>query len=156
MDTITETENELNSEEIYKCNFFSFCGVHLARIVKCYDGDTIHCVFKFDGKYQKFKIRMEGYDTSEMKPSLKIDTGVRAQLKEKALLAKEKLESLILNKNVYLFCNGYDKYGRILGTIKLKLDDVKTVNDIMIEEGFGYDYHGKTKKTGEEQLDVLG
>lgn len=153
--TIAETEAELNSKEICKCKFFTFSGVHLAKVVKCYDGDTIHCVFKIDGTYYKFKIRMEGYDSAEMKPSLKIKPEIRNELKAKALLAKQRLEDLVLNKNIYLFCNGYDKYGRILGTIRLKLDDVKSVNDMMIEEGFGYDYHGKTKKDEEEQLEIL-
>ena len=91
---IIETETELNSEEICKCKFFTFTGVHLAKVVKCYDGDTIHCIFKIDGNYHKFKIRMDGYDSAEMKPSLKLDPTIRKELKEKALLAKQNLDGV--------------------------------------------------------------
>ena len=41
----------------------------------------------------------------------------------------------------------FDKYGRLLGTVKLNHSDKKTVNDIMVEEGHGYPYYGGTKKT---------
>jgi len=150
---ICETEEELNN--ITNCDFFTFNEVHLAKVIKCYDGDTAHCIFKFNDKYQKFKIRLSGYDSCEMKQSKNQDLNIRNELKLKANLAKEKLESLILNKNVYLFCQGQDKYGRILGIIKLNLNDNKSVNDIMIDGGFGYKYEGKTKKTGKEQLNIL-
>ncbi len=150
---IYETDKELNS--ITNCDFFTFNDVHLTKVIKCYDGDTIHCIFKFGGKYQKFKIRLSGYDSSEIKQSVNLEQNMKNELKLKAKLAKEKLEELILNKNVYLFCQGQDKYGRILGLIKLNLDSEKSINDMMIEEGFGYKYEGKTKKTNEEQLEIL-
>ncbi len=150
---IYETNEELNS--ITNCAFFMFNDVHLVKVIKCYDGDTMHCIFKFNGKYQKFKIRLSGYDSCEMKQSLKLEPHIRNELKLKANLAKEKLEELILNKNVYLFCQGQDKYGRILGIVKLTLDSEKSINDIMIDGGFGYKYEGKTKKTNEEQLEIL-
>jgi endonuclease YncB( thermonuclease family) len=52
------------------------------------------------------------------------------------------LEELILNKNVYLLCKDFDKYGRILGVVKYNLSDKKTINDIMLEEGHGDPYFG--------------
>lgn len=113
MNPIEETDNELNS--ITNCDFFTFNDVHLSKVIKCHDCDTIHCIFKYSGRYQKFKIRLSGYDSCEMKQSIKLES--RDELKLKAKLAKEKLEELILNKNVYLFCQGQDKYGRILGII---------------------------------------
>ena len=27
--------------------------IHLGKVVKCYDGDTIHCIFKCNNKYSK-------------------------------------------------------------------------------------------------------
>jgi endonuclease YncB( thermonuclease family) len=144
LDNIIETIEEL---EIYDSNtpFFNFCGeVHLAKVVKCYDGDTIHCIFKISEIYRQFKIRMYEYDAPEMKPSKLLNN--RDQIKNDAIMAKMKLEELILNKYVYLFCKGLDKYGRILGIIKINKDDVKSVNDIMLEGGFGYEYYGGTKQ----------
>lgn len=126
--------------------FFTFEGeTHLAKITKCYDGDTVHCVFKHNGAYQKFHVRMDGYDSWEMRPNKSIPEPKRSELIQKANIAKERLQELILNKIVYVTCGTFDKYGRILGTIKLAVDDAKTVNDMMIEEGHGYVYHGGTK-----------
>jgi endonuclease YncB( thermonuclease family) len=150
---IHENDEELNNNTL--CDFFTFNNVHLTKVIKCYDGDTIHCIFKHDGKYQKFKVRLLGYDSCEMKQSKKLESHIRDALKLKAKLAKEKLEELLLNKNVYLFCQGQDKYGRILGIIKLNLDCEKSINDIMIEEGFGYKYEGKTKKSTDEQFKII-
>lgn len=144
---IKETTKELN-----RCSpdtsFFTLNDeIHLAKVVKCYDGDSVHCIFKHNKKYFKFNIRMYGYDSPEMRLSTKIPTKERNAMKEKAVLAKKRLEELVLNKCVYLYCMKFDKYGRLLGTIKLNNNDKKTVNDIMVEEGHGYPYYGGTKKT---------
>lgn len=142
---INETIEEL--ENCTDCPKFTFDGeVHLGKIISCYDGDTCHGVFKYNGEYKVFIIRMYGYDSPEMKPSKDIEENERNILIEKAHDAKHRLEELILNKCVYIFCKDFDKYGRILANIKLNLNDKKTVNDIMIEEGKGYPYFGGTKK----------
>lgn len=149
MSNITETIQELNKCE--DCKFFTFDGeIHLAKITKCYDGDTFHCIFKHNGIYQKFHIRMEGYDSWEIKPNKTLPENKRNALVAKAHLAKERLEGLILNKNVYVYCKKFDKYGRILASVKLNLNDTKTINDIMIEEKYGYEYYGGTKKQDED------
>ena len=49
------------------------------------------------------------------------------------------------NQLVYIKCGGFDKYGRLLGTIYINKDDDKSVNDIMIENNHGYEYHGGKK-----------
>ena len=130
--------------EIVDCNFFTFNGsVYLAKVVKCYDGDTVHCIFKHDNEYQKFIIRMKGYDSCEMKPKKGVPD--RDKIIESAKSAKKKLEDLVLGKCVYLYCDKFDKYGRILGTIKLSESDIISVNDIMIRDGYGVPYNGGTK-----------
>jgi len=142
---IIESEKELKS--CGNCPLFSMNGeVHLARVIKCYDGDTVHCIFKHNGKYTTFHVRMYGYDSPEMKPSKTIPEDKRKQIKENAVLAKKRLEGLILNKNIYLFCLEFDKYGRLLGKIKITLEDKQFINDLMIEEGHGYAYYGGTKE----------
>lgn len=147
MNNIIESNDELNNCDIESTPFFSFENhVHLAKIIKCYDGDTIHCIFKIDGEYKKFKIRLYGYDAPEIKPNKNIQEELRDKEKHAAVLAKERLENLILHKNVYLFCKEFDKYGRILAIIKVNIDDPLSVNDIMLKEGHGYTYTGGTKK----------
>lgn len=141
-------EDELSV--VKECDYFSFRGEYIAKVMKCYDGDTIHCIFKFNGKFSIFKVRMYGYDSCEMKPRKNINN--RDYIIKKAHQAKEYLETLILNKIVCLECVGEDKYGRLLGIIKLRSDDEKSINDIMIETNHGYAYDGGTKKTSDEQL----
>lgn len=144
------TKIKENIKELQKCSkntsFFNFNNeIHLAKIVECYDGDTVYCIFKHDKKYTKFKIRMYGYDSPEMRPSKKIPEAERIIIKQNALLAKKRIEELILDKCVYLYCMEFDKYGRLLGNIKLNQKDEKTINDIMINEGYGSPYYGGTK-----------
>src|SRR4029078_2678427 len=125
---------------------FSFeCKMYVAKVIYCYDGDTIHCLFKHDGEIYKHNIRMYGYDSPEIKPSKNIETKLRNKIIKDAKKSKEYLESLILNKCVYLYCGKFDKYGRILGVIKLDSNDDKSVNEMMIDCGYGKLYFGGTK-----------
>lgn len=146
------SEFKEDRNELLKCSkktsYFTFENqVHLAKVVYCYDGDTCHCVFKHDGSYYRFKIRMDGYDTPERRPSKKNfpKEKDRKIIKEKAMKAKERLEELILDKIVVLECKGEDKYGRLLGVIRFCLNDDVSVNDMMVNEGYGYLYDGGTK-----------
>ena len=47
---------------------------------------------------------------------------------------------------VYIKCGEFDKYGRLLGELRVNLEDDKSVNQQMIDNGYGYEYHGGTKK----------
>lgn len=126
-----------NSVELFSLNN----KIVYAKIVKVYDGDTCYAVFMLNGKPVKFHIRMEGYDSPEMKPLLKILN--REKVIIDAKLAKTELEKIVLNKIVKLHCGTWDKYGRLLA--KLYVDEL-CVNKYMIENGFGYEYFGGTKK----------
>ncbi len=106
-----------------------------AKVVKIYDGDTIHVVFPFKGEVTRWKIRMEGYDSPEIKSK-------NPEEKIAANVAKEALINKIGNNRVKLVCGKFDKYGRLLGTIFLGNDNVNTW---MISEGYGYPYDGGTK-----------
>lgn len=142
----TDSDTELNKCTIDTPLFGFKDEVHKAKVVKCYDGDTIYCCFKHNGCYSKFKVRMYGFDSPEMKPSRQIPNRIRNKIKKRAKAAKKRLEELILDKIVYLHCIDFGKYGRILGVVKLNSDDEKSINDIMIEEGHGYVYKGGTKR----------
>jgi micrococcal nuclease len=112
-----------------------------AKIVRVYDGDTCFAVFKLHNNYVKFKIRMEGYDSPEIKPEL--NSKNREKEKKEAQKSKEELEKHVLNKIVILHCGKWDKYGRLLGIIYA---DNININQYMINNGFGYVYDGGTKK----------
>jgi endonuclease YncB( thermonuclease family) len=117
-----------------------------AKIVRIYDGDTCFAVFYLNNQPVKFKIRMFGYDSPEMKPSLNLPN--REKEIKKANLAKSELEKLVLNKIVRLECGDWDKYGRLLGKIYVKDSNNREiyVNEHMVVNGHGYSYFGGTKK----------
>lgn len=115
---------------------------HPAKVVKCYDGDTVHCVFKFNGNYYKFRIRLCGYNSPELRPSKKIPKEQRNEIIRKAKLAKLRLKDLCLNKIVHLECHGFDNFGRILGVLKLNFDDDLSINQVMLAEGHGVEFLG--------------
>jgi len=141
----TESVEELNKCSIDTPHFDFSNEDHLAKVVKVYDGDTVHVCFKHDGKYQQYKIRLYGIDCYEIHPSLRIPKNVREYIKKRGEMAKQRLEELVLNKNVHLHCKEQDMYGRILGIIKMDSTDNESINDLLIREGHGYIYDGGTK-----------
>ena len=119
----------------------------LCKVVDIYDGDTCRVVFNHNGCINKWNVRMNGYDSPEMRPSRSLPN--REEIKKKAVESKEYLRSLVANSAeqlVYVKCGGFDKYGRLLGELYVNLEDEKSVNQQMIDNGHGYEYHGGTKK----------
>ena len=118
-----------------------------AKIVDCYDGDTCTIVIFLENKRIKYKARMKGYDSPEMKPLL--NEPDRDEIKKNAIKAKNRFIELVggINSIVWVECGKFDKYGRLLLVVYPK-NSTKciTVNEIMIQEGFGYSYDGGTKK----------
>jgi endonuclease YncB( thermonuclease family) len=130
----------LNTDKVSK---FSFEGTtRWVRVCNVYDGDTVTIVLLFNGHPYKFQLRMSGYDCPEMKPPL--SKVARQQEIAAAVAAKETLMSLVGDGIVKLKCDGWDKYGRLLGTIYDK--DGRNINNIMVENGWGVPYNGKTKQ----------
>ena len=116
--------------------FFSLSGYDtFSKIVKVYDGDTIHAVFKWSGHFYKWKCRLAHIDTPEMRSKDENE-------KRKAHEARDKLAELILDKVVHLHCLGFDKYGRLLVEIETS---GKKVHQWMIENGHARPYEGGTK-----------
>lgn len=125
-----------------------------ARVVDVYDGDTIRVVFFRHGELQQHKVRMEGYDSPEMKPRLNIEH--RQEEIKAARAAKAALIGMIHKSTqlVKIKCGKSDKYGRLLGTIYL--DNGINVNAWMITHNYGKPYDGgkKTAFSPENKLDV--
>ena len=120
-------------------NAFKIC-----KIVDVYDGDTVRGVFENNGQYNKWTIRMYGYDSPEMRPSRKLEN--RDEIKAKAIISRDYLRSKILNKTIFLHCLDFDKYGRVLANIYIEELGEKSLNDHMVEMNYGYAYFGGTKK----------
>jgi micrococcal nuclease len=133
-----------------------------AELVKVLDGDTIDCYIDlgFDLKIKK-RVRYMGIDTWESRTR-------DLEEKAKGLLAKARNKELLEGGSFKIISHGTGKFGRVLGEvfvspdfvgehitecisnpdskIDLSHDGWVSVNDILIEEGHAYDYHGGTKK----------
>ena len=126
---------------------FSLKGLtKLCKVASVYDGDTCNVVFDHNGVINRWNVRMNGYDTPEMRPSKKLPN--RDEIKKKAIESRDFLKSLVFNDHqlVYIKCGEFDKYGRLLGDLFINENDDESVNSLMIKNGHGYEYHGGTKK----------
>ena len=123
------------------------------KINKVVDGDTIDVLIDlgFD-LYKKERVRIAGVDTPEKRTR---------DLEEKALgldatyWMKDKLtetikgdEELIIRTELK---GGTGKYGRLLGWLYIN-EDVISLNEQMITEGYAWAYDGGTKQKNFEEL----
>ena len=138
------------------------------ELIRVLDGDTIDCYIDlgFNLKVKK-RVRYMGIDTWESRTRDKEE-------KAKGLLAKARNKELLEQGVFKLKSFGQGKFGRVLGevfvdpnfvgqhineciknpesTIDLSIDGWVSVNDILIEEGHAYDYHGGKKKDFKKEI----
>ena len=125
----------------------------VVSVDKVLDGDTIDVTIDlgFD-LYKKERVRIAGVDTPEKRTR---------DLEEKALgidatnWMKEKLEDTINGEDELIIRTelkgGMGKYGRLLGWLYVG-DDVVSLNEQMITEGYAWEYDGGTKQKNFEEL----
>ena len=126
----------------------------VTKIVKVLDGDTIDVLIDlgFD-LYKKDRVRIAGVDTPEKRTR---------DLEEKALgidatnWLKKKLEDTIAGDGDELtirteLVGGTGKYGRLLGWLYIN-EDLISLNEQMITEGYAWAYDGGTKQKDFEEL----
>jgi len=135
----------LNSFTFENTQEFTFKGqTKLAKVVQVYDGDTVWIVTKISGNYNKIKVRLNGIDAPELKPSLKIQN--RNKIIKLANESKKFLSDLIENKIVTIKCHEFDKYGRLLVDIIIKQNNIDiNVSEHMIKNNKAYPYDGGKK-----------
>jgi len=115
--------------------------IYNARLIRGVDGDTadawIDCGFNISVKK---RIRFKGVDTWESRTR---------NLEEKKLgLKAKKYTKEMLERNDGKFTvksHGVGKYGRLLGEIFIDGEE-KSLNELLIENGHAYEYHGGKKK----------
>ena len=125
----------------------------VTEINKVLDGDTIDVTIDlgFD-LYKKERVRIAGVDTPEKRTR---------NLEEKALgidatnWLKDKLEETIAGEDELSIRTelkgGVGKYGRLLGWLYIG-DDIVSLNEQMIDEGYAWEYDGGTKQKDFEEL----
>ena len=145
--------------------FFSLNGKTFdVKVVDVYDGDTCSVVFLFKNRFTKFRVRCSGYDSPEMKPlksESERDTIIVNACKARnffahrttncdididSQLSKKEMRELIKSntKIIRMKCDGWDKYGRLLG--HFYVNNIY-INEEMIIRNYGYRYNGGTKQT---------
>ncbi|ADP00005.1 hypothetical protein PHM2_226 [Prochlorococcus phage P-HM2] len=129
---------------------YNFRVTEINRVV---DGDTIDVTIDlgFD-LYKKERVRVAGIDTPEKRTR---------DLEEKALgidatnYLKKKLEDTIAGDDELTIRTelkgGMGKYGRLLGWLYIG-EDVVSINEQMIAEGYAWSYDGGTKQKNFEEL----
>ena len=111
------------------------------KVIDVYDGDTITVAATVDKKLYKFKIRLYGIDSPEIKTKNKRE-------KEEAIKSRDFLRKKILHKKVHIKEPFYEKYGRICGTVYL--NNVNICNQ-MINKHLAVEYFGGTKAKPQEK-----
>ncbi len=125
---------------------YQLTGTYKAKVVDVYDGDTITIVLLNKCSFEKHKLRLYGIDTPEMKP-LRNDPN-RDEIKKNALISKNKLSELVLNKIIEVDLIGNEKYGRLLGTVfTINYCSRTDINQYMIDNNYAYAYFGGTKQS---------
>jgi micrococcal nuclease len=107
-----------------------------AKVVKVYDGDTVHVVFSYFNTYYKWTCRIAHVDTPELRTK-------DPEEKKKGYEVRDKLRELIQGKIVQLTCHEFDKYGRLL--VDIVIGDVK-VDEWLLSNGYAKKYEGGTKE----------
>ena len=125
----------------------------VTKIKKVLDGDTIDVIIDLGFDLAKTeRVRIAGVDTPEKRTR---------DLEEKALgldatnWLKGKLEETIKGDEELLIRTelkgGVGKYGRLLGWLYVGESNI-SLNELMIEEGYAWEYDGGTKQKNFESL----
>jgi micrococcal nuclease len=115
------------------------------KVLKVYDGDTITIASKIEDKFYKFSVRIRGVDCPEIR-------GDNETEKQAAIIVRDKLSELINNKMVILEDIDYDKYGRILATVKF--NNINIDHWLLINH-YAVPYNKKKKIKIDDWLDYM-
>ena len=145
-------------------DYFTLEGkIFSGKVVKVYDGDTIHIVFPYFNKMYKWSCRLIGIDTPEIRTS-------DSDEKKYGIKVRDALREKIMDKVVKIKCGEFDKYGRLLGEIfdiscensVIQCDESfeQSINNWMIQNQYAFYYDGGTKRDWgaflDENADLLG
>ena len=160
MNTSNNNSNETNNntinidtiiEEEEDAPFFTLNGLETnGKVVKVYDGDTVHLLMRVLGTLYRWKCRIMHVDTPELRSKNVIE-------KEHAIRARDALSELILNKTVRVKCFQFDMYGRVLVELALPSNDTNdndndndndtiVIHEWLLNKGHARRYEGKKRE----------
>ena len=129
---------------------YNFRVVKVNRVV---DGDTIDVTLDLGFSLtKKERVRIAGVDTPEKRTRDKEEKtlGIDATnwMKEKLTETIKGDEELVIRTELV---GGVGKYGRLLGWLYIN-EDILSLNEQMITEGYAWEYDGGTKQKDFEEL----
>ena len=139
---------------LQKINFatvplFTFAGkIQPVKITDIYDGDTITVGLLLGDTPYRFKLRLAGIDTPEMKPLL--TTPNRDLHIQAAICARQFLDAQVGGRIIWVKFEKEEKYGRLMGYLYRSMEDLtegttNSINQLMIARGYALAYNGKKK-----------
>jgi endonuclease YncB( thermonuclease family) len=158
---VSEEKKQLLHADWETAPAFSLNGLTLLGVVvDCYDGDTCTIAMMFRGEISSFRCRLLGIDTPEItNPATKtaailarnalINMCCSQPLKPDNLTREQIREHLGQYKRLMTVqCGDWDKYGRLLVTLKVNEAEPRgvTCNQMLIDNGHATPYFGGTKK----------
>ena len=145
---VDQTIEEKCMDLLYKSTYentheFSLNNINTwAKVLKVYDGDTLHLAFILGDNKVRFRCRLQGIDCGELKSNNYLEA-------EKALEAKNYLEQFVNNTKtglVWVVYGNMDKYGRPLVTLysskKAAKNKYNSINQKLIDKRLAYKYDG--------------
>lgn len=157
---MNQSSDLLSQTNFDSAPYFNFKGVEChAKVVDIYDGDTCTVIFYYKDELCKYRCRLLGINSCELKPPLSaLD---RDQVIQKACQSRDRFIGLILKSNNFQYSNhatlreylsqnrylnyvvmdDFDKYGRILINIYPTSDkSEQSINQILLAEGLADSY----------------
>ncbi len=115
---------------------------YVKKVTKVVDGDTIDVDIDlgFDISFSS-RVRLAGIDTPESRTSDKFEKTLGLESKSYLKHAIDAAQSVVIKTEKM---DSSEKYGRILGWVFLDGSD-KSINEMMIEDGYAWGYMGDTK-----------
>jgi len=91
--------------------------IKICRLVNVYDGDTGDIIFVDDNKFVRHRLRINGYDSPEIKQPKNKPEDERIRERKMAYDDKERLVRFTKNKILIVKLHDGEKYGRLLGDL---------------------------------------
>lgn len=112
------------------------------KLLNVVDGDTIDVDIDlgFDISLSK-RVRLAGIDTPESRTSDKFEKSLGIEAKEYLKKHLKDAQEVVIKTELP---DSSEKYGRILGWIHVD-GATKSINEMMIEDGYAWGYMGETK-----------
>ena len=136
-----QIENDFLSKVTYSdVDFFHLKGIQKwAKVVRMYDADSPTLIFFINGRPHKWRCRLARIDTAEK-------TSKDPAEVEHSLKAIERLKELVNDKLIWVKIGRMDKYHRPLVELFSCPDSDQCFNDILVGEGFAYNYDGGKRR----------